>query len=78
MTEKEAFEIARRNGYEHEVMDAILEGATPEEALEQYDCLPDMYSLTEAGVPELMTEEKIDIILDQDELVNNVALDDYD
>lgn len=66
MTEKEAFEIAKRNGYGYEVMQAILDGFTPEEALEQYDCLPDIYSLEEADVPELMTEEEIDIILYQD------------
>lgn len=73
MTEKEAFEIARMNGYSYEVMEAILDGFTPEEALEQYDCLPNMYSLEE--VPET-EEEEIDIILDQDEYVNNIALDD--
>lgn len=76
MTEKEAFEIARRYGYGYEVMEAILDGFTPKEALEQYECLPDIYSLEEVYVPE--TEEEIDIILNQDEYVNNIALDDYD
>lgn len=78
MTEKEAFEIARRNGYGYEVMEAILDGFTPEEALEQYDCLPNTYGLEEVDVPELMTEEEIDIILNQDEYMNDIALDDYD
>lgn len=69
MTEKEALEIAKRNGYDHEVMQAILDGFTPEEALERYDCMPDIYDLEE--VPGSLTEEEIDIILEQDELINN-------
>lgn len=71
MTEKEAFEIAKRNGYGSEVMEAILDGSTPEEALDYYDLLPDYYDLTEAEVPELMTDEEVDVILDQDFLFNN-------
>lgn len=71
MTEKEAFEIAKRNGYGSEVMEAILDGSTPEEALDYYDLLPDYHDLTEAEVPELMTDEEVDVILDQDFLFNN-------
>lgn len=71
MTEKEAFEIARRNGYGYEVMQAILDGSTPEEALDQYDLLPDVFDLTETEVPELLTDEEVDVMLDQDFLFNN-------
>lgn len=71
MTEKEAFEIARRNGYGLEVMQAILDGSTPEEALDEYDLLPDVYDLTETEVPELLTDEEVDVMLDQDFLFNN-------
>lgn len=75
MTEQEAFEIARRNGYSHEVMEAILDGFTPEEALERYGCLPDIYDLEETEVPELISEEEIDVLLCQDELVDNIDSD---
>lgn len=71
MTEKEALEIARKNGHSSEVMQAILDGYTPEEALDQYDLLPDVYDLTEAEVPELLTDEEVDVMLDQDFLFNN-------
>lgn len=74
MTEKEAFEIARRNGYEHEVMQAVLDGYTPEEALESYGCLTGI-TLEEYLVPELMTEEEIDVILYQDELVDSLDME---
>ena len=47
MSEKEALEIARRNGCKTEVMQAIVEGYSPEDALDQYDCLPDIYDLEE-------------------------------
>lgn len=67
MSEQEALEIARKNGYGEDVMQAILSGLTPEEALEQFGCLPDLYDLT----PELATEEEIDIMLDQDFLYEN-------
>lgn len=73
MTEKEAFEIARRNGYGIEVMQAVLDGFTPEEALEQYGCLSGI-TLEEYLVPELMTEEEIDVMLYQEELVDNIDI----
>lgn len=59
MSEKEALEIARRNGCKAEVMQAIIEGYSPEEALDQYDCLPDIYDLEEA-----------EIDIEQEELLN--------
>lgn len=71
MSENEALEIARRYGYSHEVMDAMLEGASPEEALEAVGCLPDTYDLSVDEIPEPYTDEEVDVLLDQDFLYNN-------
>lgn len=71
MTEEEAIKIAKMNGYGLEVTQAILDGYTPEEALDQYYLLPDIYDLTETEVPELLTDEEVDIMLDQEFLFNN-------
>lgn len=70
MTEKEAFEIAKRNGYGYEVVQAVLNGFTPKEALNYYDLLPNYDDLTEVEVLELMIDEEVDMTSDQDLFYN--------
>ena len=43
MTEEKALEIARENNLEWEVQELLNEGFTPEEALEEWDILPEEY-----------------------------------
>lgn len=43
MTEKEALEIARAEGLEYEIQELLNLGYTPEEALEDWDILPENY-----------------------------------
>lgn len=45
MTEEEALEIARENDLKWEVQELLNEGFTPEEALEEWDLLPEEYSV---------------------------------
>lgn len=44
MTEKQAIEIAQEHGLEIEIRELMLEGFTPEEALEEWDILPEEYA----------------------------------
>ncbi len=51
LTEEQAIEIAQEHNLEIEVRELMLEGFTPEEALEEWDILPDEYN------PEYSEEE---------------------
>ena len=43
MTQEEALKIASNYGYEEEVQQCMEHGDTPEEALYEWDILPDYY-----------------------------------
>lgn len=43
MTEQEAITITQEFGLEYEVQELLNEGYTPEEALEEWDLLPEEY-----------------------------------
>lgn len=43
LTEEQAIEIAQEHDLEIEIRELILDGFTPEEALEEWDILPEEY-----------------------------------
>ena len=43
LTEEQAIEIAQEHNLEIEIKELMLEGFTPEEALEEWDILPEEY-----------------------------------
>lgn len=44
LTEERAIEIAQEHDLEIEIRELMLEGFTPEEALEEWDILPEEYA----------------------------------